>query len=68
MKVDKTPIEVPAVGIQTSRQWTPIDNFNSPFVALMTKRKEDAPAQDFISQNKVSVWLFFYSKINCISS
>nr|KAG5711366.1 hypothetical protein BaRGS_006063 [Batillaria attramentaria] len=47
--------EVPGVSMQTSRIWTPIDNFNQTFVDHMAQRKEKGSTQDFIAQNKDTV-------------
>ena len=46
--------ETPGVPmIQTSRDWTPIDNFNKTFVDSMVDRKEKGSSHDFIEENKV---------------
>ena len=39
--------------VQTSRDWTPIDNFNKTFVDSLEDRKEKGSLHDFISENKV---------------
>lgn len=53
MRAD-TATETPGVMmVQTSRDWTPIDNFNKTFVDSLEDRKEKGSLHDFISENKV---------------